>query len=340
VLPLDYRKIYYLINEIYSRPFNPQYDEFSVGPPPPCSILITGLSPLTPYPHVRRHFSSHAPITAFDPKADPSTGAPLGIVFITFASHDIARMVASKENGRRIGVGTEGLVVSVELDAGPKCKEKVAAEIARRRKKIEDAKKAAANPGTPLSNGTSQPTPAPLPPSSNPNLPSFLPPKPPPPISNQPPTPIYMGSTARKAGGRSANSNASVLLGSRMSASTPPPPPVAVPPVRMRTPSPPPPPPPQPIEPPPPLPKPQSEADKEAEHEALILVLQKNAKEHVRIDGLPIGRGVLDRSGMIGLKEEDVMAFFDGFDPEKVGISSLSGSSRAHEFWNVFTGCP
>jgi len=226
-------------------------------------------------------------------------------------------MVAAKENGRRIGLGMEGQVVSVELDTGAKCKEAVAVEIARRKKEKEDAKKIANGTGTPLANGSSQLPPAPLP--SNPNLPSFLPPKPPPPISNQPPTPIYMGPSARKLGGRSAGSNASVLLGSRMSASTPPPPPVPTPPARQRTPSPPPPPPPQPVEPPPPLPKPQSEADKEAEHEALILVLQKNAKEHVKIDGLPIGRGVLDRSGMIGLREEDVMKFFDGFDPEKVG---------------------
>lgn len=42
----------------------------------------------------------------------------------------------------------------------------------------------------------------------------------------------------------------------------------------------------------------------------------------MRVDGLPVGRGVLDRSGMIGggVKEEDVKAFFDGFDPESVRI--------------------
>ena len=51
-----------------------------------------------------------------------------------------------------------------------------------------------------------------------------------------------------------------------------------------------------------------------------FFLLFQNAKEHVRIDGLPNGRGVLDRSGMIGggVKEEDVKSFFDGFDPESV----------------------
>jgi hypothetical protein len=48
-------------------------------------------------------------------------------------------------------------------------------------------------------------------------------------------------------------------------------------------------------------------------------VLEASGKEHIKIDGLPLGRGVLDRSGMIGLKEADVKEFFDGFEPDQVG---------------------
>lgn len=48
-------------------------------------------------------------------------------------------------------------------------------------------------------------------------------------------------------------------------------------------------------------------------------MLEASGKEHIKIDGLPLGRGVLDRSGMIGLKEADVKEFFDGFEPDQVG---------------------
>lgn len=52
-------------------------------------------------------------------------------------------------------------------------------------------------------------------------------------------------------------------------------------------------------------------------------MLEASGKEHIKIDGLPLGRGVLDRSGMIGLKEADVKDFFDGFEPDQVGPSHL-----------------
>lgn len=104
------------------------------------------------------------------------------------------------------------------------------------------------------------------------------------------------------------------LFASRMSAVTPP----QLPSPPPRTPSPQLPPPP-PTEPPPPLPK----ANDEEDHEKLLLSLQRNGREHIRIDGLPTGKGVLNRSGMIGLKSEDVKEFFDGFDPELVGVYLL-----------------
>ncbi|KAG9056786.1 histone methyltransferase set1 [Serendipita sp. 407] len=368
-----------------------EYDSNSVGPPPPVSILISGLSPLTPYPHVRRHFSQHAPIVAFDPKADPQSGAPLGIVFIKYESHGIAKMVAARENGQRIGIGTEGRQVTVELDSGSKCKDLVNAEITARRKRtsaapssgvIPNADSDAKNPvvsssavggsrsvGTPNANGaasSSKSTPSRPPPSSSSSAPAtatttttatattpaaadstttytssslpFLPRRPPPSVTQQSQQPSSHSSTSSRKGPPSRSSDA--LLGARMATTPPPPtvppplphPPPPPPPKTMAmimkpldppdaTPQPPssaPPPPPPPSEPPPPLPKPQAEIDKEAEHEALVLVLQKNGKEHIRIDGLPTGRGILDRGGMIGLKDEDVLGFFDGFDPDVV----------------------
>lgn len=53
-------------------------------------------------------------------------------------------------------------------------------------------------------------------------------------------------------------------------------------------------------------------------------MLEASGKEHIKIDGLPLGRGVLDRSGMIGLKEADVKEFFDGFEPDQVGPSHFA----------------
>lgn len=344
-----------------------EYDNNSVGPAPPTSILVSGLSPLTPYPHVRRHFSQHAPIVAFETKADYSSGAPLGIVFIRYDSHETAKMIAQRENGQRIGVGTEGLVVTVELDNGEKCKELVDREIAARRRRAtsahgpngDDAKRAGST-GTPLNASETTPQPSQQPAAPvNPAHP-FLPARPPPAAIQQALPPH----STRKIGQVSSSSRgASVLLGSRMASTPPPSTPLPQPPssksgllklsdthnAHIRTPTPPPPTtapppvpsapppsfsmppssallsarvnapaPPPPSEPPPPLPKPQDEEDKEAAHEALILVLQKNGKEHIRLDGLPTGRGVLDRSGMIGLREKDVMEFFDGFDPDDV----------------------
>ncbi|KAG8814852.1 histone methyltransferase set1, partial [Serendipita sp. 399] len=351
-----------------------EYDPNSVGPPPPTSILISGLSPLTSYPYIRRHFSQHAPIVLFDGKIDPQGGGPLGIVFIKYESHEIAKMVAAREHGQRIGIGTESRQVTVELDSGSKCKELVDAEIAARRKRAPavvaaapsknvapigdpDAKPhtssvggSSRSAGTPIPNSTasstSRSTPSRPPPSSsssatpastsaNASLP-FLPARPPPSVAQSPLPPSHASTSSRK--GLPSRSSES-LLGSRMATT---PPPSTVPPPLPHPPPPPPPktmamimkpldppeatpqppntapPPPPPSEPPPPLPKPQSEADKDAEHEALILVLQKNGKEHIRIDGLPTGRGILDRGGMIGLKDADVLQFFDAFDPDTV----------------------
>ena len=64
-------------------------------------------------------------------------------------------------------------------------------------------------------------------------------------------------------------------------------------------------------------------------------MLEASGKEHIKIDGLPLGRGVLDRSGMIGLKEADVKEFFDGFEPDQVGVFMsvmvFIGYWQAHE---------
>ena len=87
--------------------------------------------------------------------------------------------------------------------------------------------------------------------------------------------------------------------------------------------------PPSPIDPPPPppqrtVPKPRTPADiereREEEQEEIVKVLEASRKEYIKIDALPLGRGVLDCSGMIGLKEADVKEFFGGFKPDQVSL--------------------
>jgi hypothetical protein len=150
----------------FSTPCSPtrftQWDERSTGPPPPPAILVTGLNPLTPYPQVRRHFAQYGTVVAFDGKSDKYTGAPLGIVWVNYSNHELAKHVAEKEDGQRVWLGGEGQVIKVELDSAQqeKCKQRVNAEIVRR-KKEQDAKSMRPPPNPLLGSSSSSASSAP-----------------------------------------------------------------------------------------------------------------------------------------------------------------------------------
>ena len=358
--------VLFLQHTLFTHPFA-QWDERSTGPPPPPAILVTGLNPLTPYPQVRRHFAQYGTVVAFDGKSDKYTGAPLGIVWVNYGNHELARRVTEKEDGQRVWLGGEGQVIKVELDSAQqeKCKQRVNAEIVRRKK--EQEAKAMRPPPNPLlgpssssssasassatgamsqvkRDASASTTATPLNASSmhkssvaNTSIPGngILPPKP----TTAFPSATVNGSTRGISASR-MSSEAPIDLRRRASSRRSPSPLHSTPrsrsrsrsPARARSPTWSPRRPPSPVDPPPPppqrtIPKPKTPADiereREEEHEEILKVLEASGKEHIKIDGLPLGRGVLDRSGMIGLKEADVKEFFDGFEPDQVGPFQL-----------------
>jgi RNA recognition motif. (a.k.a. RRM, RBD, or RNP domain) len=344
--------------------YSTQWDERSTGPPPPPAIVVTGLNPLTPYPQVRRHFAQYGTIVAFDGKSDKYTGAPLGIVWVNYGNHELAKHVVEKEDGQRVWLGGEGQVIKVELDSAQqeKCKQRVNAEIVRRKK--EQEAKSMRPPPNPLpgasSSSMSTSSAAGAVPQvkgdanasmtgtllnvsslqksgvANTPLPGngILPLKP----NAAFPSAVVNGTTRSISASR-MSSEALIDHHRRRGSSRRSPSPSHSPsrsrsrspsrsPGRARSPTRSPRRPPSPAEPPPPppqrtIPKPKTAADiqreRDEEHEEILKVLEASGKEHIKIDGLPLGRGVLDRSGMIGLKEADVKEFFDGFEPDQVG---------------------
>ncbi len=50
------------------------------------------------------HFQQYGHISSFEPQIDPEKGGSLGVVFIKFSTHDLARRCVMKENGRKGGL--------------------------------------------------------------------------------------------------------------------------------------------------------------------------------------------------------------------------------------------
>jgi hypothetical protein len=76
---------------------------------------------------------------------NPNPTLQLGIVWIKYETHDIAKMVVAKEDGNKDGIGIKGKEVKLELDAGERCRKFVKEELARRRNKTHPQK-----PSSPL----------------------------------------------------------------------------------------------------------------------------------------------------------------------------------------------
>ena len=138
-----------------------------MGPPPPTSILVTNVSPLTPLHALRRTFTTYGTIASFEPQIDLSNGAALGIIFIKYLAHEHAKRAVEKENGRKGGVvgtavlkGSEDEEWKVVFDGeGVKLKT-VLKELEDRRKRKEEEKRRVAGPVSGMTNGTSASTPS------------------------------------------------------------------------------------------------------------------------------------------------------------------------------------
>ena len=97
-----------------------QFDENSVGPPPPAQIVIWGFSQLVTREQVQLHFRPFGDIQELDFKVDPASGASLGVCRIKFkvdkkdmmSGH--AAATKAVQDGSKIKLG--GAFVHVELD--------------------------------------------------------------------------------------------------------------------------------------------------------------------------------------------------------------------------------
>ncbi|OBZ76711.1 Histone-lysine N-methyltransferase, H3 lysine-4 specific [Grifola frondosa] len=121
-----------------------EYDANSTGPPPPTSVLILGVSPLTANHHLRRHFQAHGTIASFEPQIDKANGGALGIVFIKYSSHEEAQRCVEKEHGKRLALGiggSDGEEIKVVFDGEGKKLKAVMAELDERRRQEREEKK-------------------------------------------------------------------------------------------------------------------------------------------------------------------------------------------------------
>ncbi|KAF4612764.1 hypothetical protein D9613_011728 [Agrocybe pediades] len=145
-----------------------EYDEHSTGPPPPCAILVTNISPLTPNPNLRRHFSQYGYINSFEAQIDKENGSALGIVHIKFQTHEEAKRCVDRENGRKGGIMGVSLAPKKAGDVeewkvvfdGDSAKLKaVLKELEERKKRERDAKRGINNNKGPVLNGVMGATP-------------------------------------------------------------------------------------------------------------------------------------------------------------------------------------
>ncbi|WFD31978.1 [histone H3]-lysine(4) N-trimethyltransferase [Malassezia sp. CBS 17886] len=97
-----------------------QYDQYSVGPPPPCEVVITELSPLTTPAAVLQQCRVFGPVDTSELKVDPQTGQSIGIMWVRFAegphgtcqdAAECAARAASALQGMRIGAGNVHVVL-------------------------------------------------------------------------------------------------------------------------------------------------------------------------------------------------------------------------------------
>ncbi|RCH96315.1 histone methyltransferase set1, partial [Rhizopus stolonifer] len=88
---------------------NYKFDEHSVGPKPPTTVLASGLSPLMTESQIMTYFSVYGQVSSVEIVKCVTTGGSLGIAHVSFTSdelndgHAAACLAVEKGNGRQMG---------------------------------------------------------------------------------------------------------------------------------------------------------------------------------------------------------------------------------------------
>jgi hypothetical protein len=96
-------------NSINSFFFFYKFDNNSVGPKPPNTVLVSRLSPLMTEVHITTFFSVYGQVSNVDIEKCPTTGGSMGIAHVEFTSdferdaHTAACLAVEKGNGRKMG---------------------------------------------------------------------------------------------------------------------------------------------------------------------------------------------------------------------------------------------
>ncbi|KAF8153235.1 hypothetical protein B0H34DRAFT_663177 [Crassisporium funariophilum] len=88
-----------------------EYDINSTGPPPPTSVLITNISPLTPNNALRQYLGQHGNVVSYEPQVDNQTGGAIGVLFLKYSTHEEAKRCVQKENGKKGGLQSNTLAM-------------------------------------------------------------------------------------------------------------------------------------------------------------------------------------------------------------------------------------
>ncbi|KAH8083344.1 hypothetical protein BXZ70DRAFT_958502 [Cristinia sonorae] len=155
-----------------------EYDENATGPPPPTTVLVMNISPLSSNQNIRRYFSAYGTVVSFEPQIDKANGGALGIILIRFAFHEEAKRCVEKENGKKLvhGMGlpiscVEGESLKVIFDGEGRILEAVMKELDMRRRQERERKlrkekergdklkEASASKSTPTTNHSASQTP-------------------------------------------------------------------------------------------------------------------------------------------------------------------------------------
>ncbi|KAL0077591.1 hypothetical protein J3Q64DRAFT_1768359 [Phycomyces blakesleeanus] len=101
-----------------------KFDEFSVGPAPLQTVLVSNLSPLTTESQIMTYFSVYGQVECVIIEKCPLTGGSLGLARVTFGAdiasgdgHMAACRAVEKGSGRHIGGSS---AIKVEFDPGGK----------------------------------------------------------------------------------------------------------------------------------------------------------------------------------------------------------------------------
>ncbi|KAJ6259952.1 Histone-lysine N-methyltransferase [Drechslerella dactyloides] len=124
-------------------------DENTIGPGPPCQIVISGLTQLHTQQDVHMHFRMYGEIAELEIKLDPTTGASMGLAVVRYrensrgkgSAHESAKRAVTTGNGSKVGM----TFVTVEFDRdGDRSRRLMDKYLAKKKKDADDAAREAA----------------------------------------------------------------------------------------------------------------------------------------------------------------------------------------------------